>query len=460
VQRTAMLNFPSQALALGRELGDDRLTASFENDSQRSCCWRELPTGAESERTVIVCALPTRMVAVVWCDQIPHMLVYELDSKTPYNHFFEELEPPSDFGPDVHTALFPFSANEFAVFTCSPRPSELDYFRVALATSCRNRKIFVYSFAKGCSGWSEVTITGEGPPDVPTRCQAIVPPSMQAAYLFLDGLSAIYKLDLRTRSWSRIKHPFTSQGAMALPFFSRAYLASEDVIGLLLPLTDGTEGYQRYHLTLSTDKWQLASRHQGGCMIRREMHAAVTSVPSNYLLMLGGSCAHPKNGGTIPLANVDMLSLAGAELPTDPPSAVSWKRPRTGGAKLPAFAVGAATYHAPSDSIWLFASGYNVRVRAPLSSCCVKLTCWQVFVLKNASKLEPGEPSRVDPLEVRVAKFLEGDVFARCSSCEDLENDTRRHSACGRCKIAKYCSLRCQKAHWPAHKGQCASREQ
>jgi hypothetical protein len=80
-------------------------------------------------------------------------------------------------------------------------------------------------------------------------------------------------------------------------------------------------------------------------------------------------------------------------------------------------------------------------------------------VLNRASQLEPGEPSRVDPVKVRVAKFLEGDVFAKCAGCGYLENDARRHSACGGCKTVKYCKLQCQQDHWQAHKADCTPRK-
>jgi hypothetical protein len=35
-------------------------------------------------------------------------------------------------------------------------------------------------------------------------------------------------------------------------------------------------------------------------------------------------------------------------------------------------------------------------------------------------------------------------------------SEGKRLLACGRCKLARYCAVDCQKAHWPAHKHDCS----
>jgi hypothetical protein len=322
---------------------------------------------------VLACALRSRIVALQFSEGTPYLVSYRVDGDNRDCEYCEEIIDEAEFGSDECTALFPFSDDEVAVFTCSrgQRRMSGSYFPRTAAPSWRNRPILVYRYGSG-GDWSQVVISGEGPPDIATPCQAILAPSQQAAYLFLDGLAFVYRLDIRARSWSRLKHPFVSpQAQNVLPPNSRAFLATDDVIGLLLPFTDGTEGYHRYFLSLATGKWRVGSR-PGPCLVREDTHtrSAVTSVPSRYVILLGASCppAQP-HGSTIALANVDMLSLADVEQPTDPPAPVVWKRPRSGGAKLPASCVGAAVYHAPTDTIWLLAASYTLRVRSPVLSC-------------------------------------------------------------------------------------------
>jgi hypothetical protein len=44
----------------------------------------------------------------------------------------------------------------------------------------------------------------------------------------------------------------------------------------------------------------------------------------------------------------------------------------------------------------------------------------------------------------------------RCAFCEESpERAAMKLSLCGRCRKVSYCSVGCQKAHWPVHKRMC-----
>lgn len=43
----------------------------------------------------------------------------------------------------------------------------------------------------------------------------------------------------------------------------------------------------------------------------------------------------------------------------------------------------------------------------------------------------------------------------KCSHCDAVETDDHRFDRCSRCKVAKYCSRACQKAHFAQHKHAC-----
>jgi hypothetical protein len=44
----------------------------------------------------------------------------------------------------------------------------------------------------------------------------------------------------------------------------------------------------------------------------------------------------------------------------------------------------------------------------------------------------------------------------QCAGCGSKEETERRPMKCSRCEIARYCSVACQKKHWPVHKKVCA----
>ncbi len=46
----------------------------------------------------------------------------------------------------------------------------------------------------------------------------------------------------------------------------------------------------------------------------------------------------------------------------------------------------------------------------------------------------------------------------RCASCGITQGDHIKLMKCTACKLARYCSIACQKEHWPKHKRQCKKR--
>lgn len=50
-----------------------------------------------------------------------------------------------------------------------------------------------------------------------------------------------------------------------------------------------------------------------------------------------------------------------------------------------------------------------------------------------------------------------GDVPETCANCSAHASATHRLSICTRCRAARYCSEKCQRAAWPAHKAACAA---
>ena len=45
-----------------------------------------------------------------------------------------------------------------------------------------------------------------------------------------------------------------------------------------------------------------------------------------------------------------------------------------------------------------------------------------------------------------------------CANCGKGEENSIALKKCGACKMVKYCSLACQKAHRPQHKKECKKR--
>jgi ribosomal protein L40E len=56
------------------------------------------------------------------------------------------------------------------------------------------------------------------------------------------------------------------------------------------------------------------------------------------------------------------------------------------------------------------------------------------------------------PRQAMMKKTADADVCAHCGGRNPAKS-------CGRCKLIKYCSAPCQRAHWPAHKYACLAPE-
>ena len=48
-------------------------------------------------------------------------------------------------------------------------------------------------------------------------------------------------------------------------------------------------------------------------------------------------------------------------------------------------------------------------------------------------------------------------VWNSCATCLKAERVTEASNRCTRCKLAYYCSKKCQKDDWPAHKPHCTA---
>ena len=68
-------------------------------------------------------------------------------------------------------------------------------------------------------------------------------------------------------------------------------------------------------------------------------------------------------------------------------------------------------------------------------------------------------------VRVEADKLLRGADVAciggnkECFKCQVADTAAARHKKCGKCGRAAYCSVACQRAHWPAHKMLCGDAE-
>ncbi len=55
---------------------------------------------------------------------------------------------------------------------------------------------------------------------------------------------------------------------------------------------------------------------------------------------------------------------------------------------------------------------------------------------------------------------VESDTIMCCAACgiADTEVDGGKLKTCIACKSARYCSVKCQRGHWPQHKRACKKR--
>uniref|UniRef100_Q8C2Y2 [histone H3]-lysine(4) N-trimethyltransferase n=1 Tax=Mus musculus TaxID=10090 RepID=Q8C2Y2_MOUSE len=71
--------------------------------------------------------------------------------------------------------------------------------------------------------------------------------------------------------------------------------------------------------------------------------------------------------------------------------------------------------------------------------------------LRAVAPLRPGELLfRSDPLAYTVCKGSRGVVCDRCLLGKE------KLMRCSQCRIAKYCSAKCQKKAWPDHRRECS----
>ena len=52
----------------------------------------------------------------------------------------------------------------------------------------------------------------------------------------------------------------------------------------------------------------------------------------------------------------------------------------------------------------------------------------------------------------------DGEAADVCASCGIAEIDEIKLKTCTACKFVRYCSVECQKKHWPQHKRACKKR--
>lgn len=94
-------------------------------------------------------------------------------------------------------------------------------------------------------------------------------------------------------------------------------------------------------------------------------------------------------------------------------------------------------------------------------------TLWFEFILEDNSRLHIFKSARKSEATFRIVpkEMFEGEHDAEgkasgnhqlCWNCSEVFQGTKR---CARCKVAKYCSRECQKAHWSEHNKHCKQLE-
>jgi len=85
---------------------------------------------------------------------------------------------------------------------------------------------------------------------------------------------------------------------------------------------------------------------------------------------------------------------------------------------------------------------------------CILL--YQLFMGEDDCKerLEDKVHAEIDQL---IQKMEEVDTLCLCSrkKCDRRENSENQFEICSRCRIARYCSKKCQKKDWKKHKRSC-----
>lgn len=97
----------------------------------------------------------------------------------------------------------------------------------------------------------------------------------------------------------------------------------------------------------------------------------------------------------------------------------------------------------------LFENAEPPRVEDTPQPVCGRATCTQKVTAERQMLL--AGMHALSGLDARV-----GDTIATCENCAKVATPEEPLMQCARCKVVRYCSALCQKAHWAAHKKFCA----